>query len=142
MLLGPSRTLYLRRKVKQELIDMGYKPPIIMEDASRKYDNNFLDEKFENIINDFRPDLFFTLFHSTKLMYAVIFEIGYIRGRFQKDITKKLRFLGPEQYDWHSTTAYIAALAPKIGGYAYYNERKRHYKASEIISRLVAILQS
>ena len=74
MLLGPSRKLTLRHKTKSILVQKGYtdKNIIIMEDIQD--DEHYFDKKFGNILDEYKPLLFFALFHENEKMHGVIFE--------------------------------------------------------------------
>jgi hypothetical protein len=137
MLLGPGEFLRFRKQLQKELKELGYKP-IIMEDIEEKRHESGLDEKFERIMKQYDPRLFFAFFHKDTSMEAVIFEIGCICCKYgTHKIGKRLRLLAKKDYDWDKTTAYIRTLFSRTIRDTY-DDRSKHYKASKRIHYLMA----
>lgn len=131
MLLGSSDRLPLRKKIKRELQNEGFKEIIIMEE-----DDNLrnLDEKFASIIAVQKPDFYFAIFHNnTKSINGVVFEIGWLCCRFgSENIADKLQLLFQEGYDVQGTTGYIRALFNRAN-LVFFNEHRKFAKCSQII---------
>jgi hypothetical protein len=111
MLLGPRGKLRLRHKIKTTLVDKGYAHEniIIMEDI--KDDEKYLDSKFSTILDKQAPKLFFAFFHENERMHGVIFELGWICGKYKRlEISDRLRIVSRLDYDWRQTTRYIQSL--------------------------------
>ena len=117
MLLGSSEKLDYRKRLRRKLLRMGYHEIIIMESVKEKsrkdleYDS--LDEKFAWIIREKRPKLIIAIFHKETKDNGIIFEIGWLCGKFgSRRIIDKLRLLFEEGYDLKSeqVTAYISSL--------------------------------
>lgn len=131
MLLGSADRLSVRKKIKEELQDEGFKKIIIMEE-----DNNLrkLDKKFASIVADEKPDFYFAIFHNnTKSINGMVFEIGWLCGNFgSENIADKLKLLLQEGYDIAGTTGYIRALFDRAN-LVFFNEHKPFAKCSQII---------
>jgi hypothetical protein len=96
-----------------DLRNRGYTNVFIMEGVEDVEDEKTLDEKFARIIDQRRPELIFAFFHPDVRMDAVIFEIGWLCGRYTSAaISKKLRVIYEKEYDFYTTTAYIRSLLP------------------------------
>ena len=116
MLLGPSKRLKLRQKVKARLCDKkryGYPPKniIIMEDV--RGDANRVIKKFGNILDKSSPQLFFAMLESnTKVdMGGVIFELGWLCGKYnKKEISERLRIIIDFDFRYRKTTRYVQSL--------------------------------
>ena len=111
MLLGPSSKLTLRRRIKKILVQKGYadKNIIIMETIQN--DEYYFDEKFGNILNEYKPLLFFALFHENEKMHGVLFELGWICGKYTRlEISERLRIVSAIDYDYKQTTRYIQGI--------------------------------
>jgi hypothetical protein len=92
-----------------------------------------LDKKFETIIKKYNPKLIVAFFMSGALMDAVLFEIGFLCGRYGTDnIVNRLRFIYDKNYDFTNTTKYIGNLMPRIRC-APINETDFYFKASTVI---------
>lgn len=141
MLLGSSERLSYRKRVKRDLLKMKFKKIIIMEEK-RDLDYGSLDEKFESIVGKQKPDLYFAIFHNNaKNINGVIFEIGWLCGRFSsKTIGNKLKFMFEIGYDFkkEKTAAYIQALFNKITR-VNFDDSKKYYKCSELIRTSLSI---
>jgi hypothetical protein len=140
MLLGSYERLRFRRKVKQELLEMGFKGVIIMEDLQKdkkNLDYGSLDEKFESIVKEYNPKLFVAIFHKKAVNFSgVIFEIGWLCGRLRsKAIHTKLRFLFEMGYNLE-TSAYIKALFTKVPRLDF-DESNKYDKCSELIRTIL-----
>lgn len=137
MLLGPNKHTSLRQKIKKELNEKGYKKIVIMENEKDGEDEIGLDEKFERIIKEHKPELFIALFHKKTKMNAVIFEVGWICGKYgPKKVGSKIRFLHDEKFDLARTTAYIETLLPRTTCIPF-NEKLPFTKASTLIHKFV-----
>lgn len=111
MLLGPGTKLNLRRKIRAILVEKGYtkKNIIIMEDI--KDDEHYLVEKFGNSLKKHEPLLFFALFHQEDRMDGVIFELGWICGKYTRPETfERLRIVSVIRHDYTQTTRYIQSI--------------------------------
>ena len=147
MLLGSSiqKHLDFRKKVAQEMADIGFKNVLIMEEIVRKKNLDFssLDDKFEWIVEEFKPTLFLALFHkNVKNLDDMIFEIGWLCGRLSKtNLKDRSRFMFENGYNLERerTTAYIPALFNSIYHYEFY-ESKPHDKCSEWIRSILVSL--
>jgi hypothetical protein len=105
MLLGPSSKLKLRRRIKMDLVQKGYtdKNIIIMETIQD--DEHYFHEKFGNILNESKPLLFFALFHENEKFHGVLFELGWICGKYtRREIDDRLRLVSAIDYDYKQTT--------------------------------------
>lgn len=118
---------------------MGFNKVTIMEEYKEKISKmteyGGIDEKFEWLVEQNQPEVFFAFFHKDTRMDAVIFEIGWICGRFgTKKINTKLKFLFESGYDFQKQqiTAYIDALFSKIPRKEF-DESKNYSKSSELI---------
>jgi hypothetical protein len=127
MLLGPWESLDFRREVKEQLCVKGY-TVIIMEDDEETKDETMLDIKFERIAQRYEP-VFIAFFLEGQKMEGVIFEIGYICGKYGID---RLMLLSSKKYDWYRTTGYMNALIPRVIT-ADFDESITYHKASERI---------
>lgn len=111
MLLGPGRRINLRRKVKEKLYqNYGYprRNIIIMEDMNR--DEKLIIHKFGNILDKYSPQLF-ALFESGMDMGGVIFELGWLCGKYDRlETSKRIRIISDLDYRWRRTTVYLQAL--------------------------------
>jgi hypothetical protein len=110
MLLGPRKKLALRRKVKKALVNSGYPQDniVIMEDIK---DEDFVYNKFGRILKKYSPKLFFSFFHENVPMDGVIFELGWLCGKYSRQkINKRLRIIAKVSHNWMHTTRYIQSL--------------------------------
>src|SRR5687768_2301141 len=123
MLLGPGNQrsnnekqyLEYRRSVKVELIEMGYKRVVIMEDVLTEFGDITLDDKFRRIVNEYDPALFVAFFHKCARMDGVTFEIGWLCSYYHpSELEKRLLVFNEEGFDWNKTTRYIPAFFPNI----------------------------
>lgn len=129
MLLGPWTSIEFRRKVKRQLRKRGYNV-IIMED-DKTIRENMLDIKFDIITKRYEP-LFIAFFLKGR-MDGVIFEIGYLCGKYGiESISDELLFISTMGYDWSKTTSYIDVLIPRVTKDEF-DESKSYRKASERI---------
>jgi hypothetical protein len=142
MLLGPGKCLDFRQKVKDELVQKGYEV-IIMEQLPEMETDSALDEKFERIINKYKPLLFIAFFHKEEAdMVGVIFEIGFISGHYGAiNIRDKLAYLGETRYSWENTSAYIKSSLSKVRSNNY-DEGREYRKASRQIHYFVASIKN
>jgi len=111
MLLGSRRKVRLRHRIKEILVKKGYtrKNIVIMEDIED--DEKYLDEQFGSILDKYSPTLFFAFFHEGVNMDGVIFELGWICGKYNpKEISKRLRIVSDLDYNWKNKTRYIQSL--------------------------------
>jgi len=112
MLLGPRGKLNLRHRIKTKLVENGYADEniIIMEDI-KEDDEKFFDNKFGSILDKHTPQLFFVFFHKNQKMDGVIFELGWICGKYTKlEVIQRLRLISDLDYDWSQTTRYMQSL--------------------------------
>ncbi len=139
MLLGPGKCLDFRHKVKDELVQIYGYEVIIMEELPEMETDSALDEKFERIINKYKPLLFIAFFHKEELdMVGVIFEIGFISGHYGAiNIRDKLAYLGEKGYSWENTSAYISSSLSKVRSNNY-DEEREYRKASRQIHYFIA----
>jgi hypothetical protein len=137
MLLGPGSYLQYRQKVRLDLLNMGYKRVLIMEDLKR-CGHGGINEKFEWIIREYDPRLFVAFFHKESHMDAVIFEIGCLLCKFgSQNIGKKLRFIFEKGFDDSSlTTAYIKDLLSNVAR-VYFDELEEHHRSAELIRTFI-----
>lgn len=114
MLLGPGKRLHLRHEVKRKLQKQyGYpdKNVIIMEDMNK--DEKMIIHKFGNILDKYSPQLFFALFERGLDMGGVIFELGWLCGKYDTlETSKRIRIISDFDYRWRKTTTYLRALLP------------------------------
>ncbi len=111
MLLGPRRKLSLRHKIKATLVEKGYAQENIMVMEDIKDDDKYLDNKFGTILHKYSPKLFFAFFHENERMHGVIFELGWICGKYNRlEVSDRLRIVSRLDYDWKQTTRYIQSL--------------------------------
>jgi hypothetical protein len=141
MLLAPGKEhLTYRKKVKRELIKkFGYKSKniIIMEQIETVTEIKSLDKKFETIIKKYDPQLIVAFFMSGAFMDAVLFEIGFLCGRYGADnIENRLRFVYDDANTFKNTTKYIGTLLPRVKN-SLIDESYRQFKASDVIDRFV-----
>jgi hypothetical protein len=142
MLLGPvgknNKYLNYRKKVKKELMRLGYKTIIIMEEED--FDSNGLEHKFNDIVRKKNPSLFIAFFISKEKMDGVNFEIGWLSCKYTIPIlSKKLRIFGDKKYDWKNTSAYINDLFPNVP-HKHYDDLRDHSRASTLINQAVKSL--
>jgi hypothetical protein len=81
MLLGSGQKEHLefRKKVRDELVEKGFRRIIIMEESlDDEYRDIRLDDKLRRIIEGFDPDLFVAFFHGNARMDGVAFELGWL----------------------------------------------------------------
>jgi hypothetical protein len=144
MLLGPYKFLSFRSQVRDELEAKGYVVKI-MEEHPEMGTDSALDEKFERIIKKHEPVIFTAFFHKdVSDMDGVIFEIGFISGRYGAiNIGDKLTFLGEKGYSWDldKAPAYIKSSLSKITS-NYYDEEREYRKASRQIHYFVANIKN
>lgn len=135
MLLGSSDRLTLRKKIKIELHDEGFKEIIIMEEEPNILK---LDKKFASIVADKKPDFYFAIFHNnTKSINGMVFEIGWLCCKFgSEDIGKKLQLILQEGYNTRDVTGYIRSLFGRTN-LVFFNEHKEFGKCSQIIREAV-----
>ena len=70
-----------------------------------------VDEKFRNILNESKPLLFFALFHENEKFHGVLFELGWICGKYsRREISDRLRIVSAIDYDYKQTTRYIQSI--------------------------------
>jgi hypothetical protein len=108
MLLGSRKKVRLRHRIKDTLVKKGYAEEniVIMEDI--KDGERYLNEKFGSILDKYTPRLFFAFFHKGANMDGVIFELGWICGKYNpKEISERLRIVSELDYNWKNTTRYI-----------------------------------
>jgi hypothetical protein len=135
-LLGPGNDfLEYRRRVKHELLDIGYYKDeniAIMEDKK----DNILDisivEKFERTVQDFDRTLVIAFFHKRARIHAVMFEIGFICCKYGAyNVHQKLRVLHEKRYNFEKN-AYIKTLFPTTPKLEF-DDEKEYSKASKMI---------
>jgi hypothetical protein len=141
MLLAPGKQhLTYRKKVKKELIEkFHYKPEniIIMEQLKNLKNVKRLDKKFEIIIKEYDPQLIVAFFMTGAFMDAVLFEIGFLCGKYNTDkIEARLRFVHDRRYMFDKTTRYIGTLLPSVK-HSPINESDGYFKASTVIDAFV-----
>ena len=109
MLLGPFKRL---EQIKQRLHeDYGYpcENIIIMEVISE--DERLIIGKFGDILSNYTPQLFYALFERNTDMGGVIFELGWLCGKYDKlETSKRVRIIADFDYQWRGTTKYIQEL--------------------------------
>jgi len=139
MLLGPigKNNIHLcyRKKIKEELLLLGFKKIIIME----LEDNNFisLEEKFDRIIVKYDPILIIALFITGEKMDGVNFEIGWLCCKYKiSNLSKKLRILCDPDYNWNNTSAYIYDLFDNVP-HDNYDESHHYSKTSAKIHKSI-----
>jgi hypothetical protein len=111
MLLGPSSKLDLRRRIKEALVKKGYEDGNIIIMETIKDDEHYFDKKFGNILDKYRPLLFFAFFHKNEKMHGVIFELGWICGEYSRvEISERLRIVSEIDYGYKHTTRYIQSI--------------------------------
>jgi hypothetical protein len=111
MLLGPSSKLNLRRRIKKNLVQKGYTDRNIIIMETIQDDEHYFDEKFRNILNESKPLLFFALFHENEGFHGVLFELGWICGKYsRREISDRLRIVSAIDYDYKQTTRYIQSI--------------------------------
>jgi hypothetical protein len=111
MLLGPGTKLKLRHDIKATLAQKGYTKENIIIMEYIKDDENYLDEKFGNILEKYAPLLFFALFHQKERMHGVIFELGWICGKYTRpEISERLRIVLSTRHDYTQTTRYMQSI--------------------------------
>jgi hypothetical protein len=112
MLLGSGRRLHLRRNIRDKLHKRyGYplKNIIIMEDVNK--DEKLIIRKFGDILDKYSPQLFFALFESKLDMSGVVFELGWLCGKYDTlETSKRIRIISDFEYQWKKTTGYLRAL--------------------------------
>jgi hypothetical protein len=114
LLLGPGgEHLNYRQKVRNDLIkNFNYKHEdiVIMEDIDdQKF--NTIDKKFDYILRKYNPKAIIAFFRNNAYMGGVIFEIGYICGKYgPNNIGYRLRFAFQKGYDIHHMTRYVKNL--------------------------------
>ena len=90
-----------------------------MEEVADQLTDSGIDEKFGRIADTYDPALFIAFFHSNKRsrpvnMEAVIFEIGYICGKYgSRHIGERLRILSEKKYDWEKNNSIYQNFIPK-----------------------------
>jgi hypothetical protein len=133
MLLGSGQKEHLefRRKVRDELVEKGFRRIIIMEESpDDEYRDVSLDDKLRRIIDDFDPDLFVAFFHGNTRMDGVAFELGWLCCKFSStEMDEKVRIFLDQSFDWNETTSYIPSLEAHVQAIRF-DESKQHSKAS------------
>jgi hypothetical protein len=85
-----------------------------MEDIEDKRDFKSIDEKFDYILNHYDPKAIVAFFRNNAQMDAVIFEVGYICGKYGPAKTAdRFWFAFEEGYDFTITTRYVRNLFTK-----------------------------
>lgn len=140
MLLGSGERQHLefRKKVRDELVEKGFKKIIIMEEnVDREYEDVSLDGKLRRIIEGSDPDLFVAFFSKDARMDGVAFELGWLCCKYYViGIDEKIRILFDRAFDWSETTSYIPSLFVRIP-IVPFDESKPYEKASIIIEKSV-----
>jgi hypothetical protein len=135
MLLGAGSRLKDRQDIRLELIQKGYQNIIIMENMEDNPTDRSLDAKFGRIVGTELPDFFFALFHKEARMDGVTFEIGWLCNIFTaREMSRRLRILYQEGYQWTDTTAYIPSLFVGVPNMPF-NESETYSKASTYIEK-------
>jgi hypothetical protein len=94
MLLGPGSKLTLRRGIKKALVQKGCTDTNIIIMETIEDDEHYLDQKFGNILDEYKQLLFFALFHENEKMHGVIFELGWICGKYSRlEVSERLRIV-------------------------------------------------
>jgi hypothetical protein len=139
MLLGSaeSKPLLHRINVKDDLIKIGYKEVIIMENEGDRLTDKSLDDKFRRITDESMPDLIIAMFHRDAKVDGVVFEMGWLCCKYHYvELRNKLRILYENNYDWRQTTAYIPELFFSVPNRGY-DDTKEYSKASTCIHKFV-----
>ncbi|MFY9796324.1 MAG: hypothetical protein WBF33_01015 [Candidatus Nitrosopolaris sp.] len=132
-----KRYLEYRRSIRLELIEMGYKKVMIMEDELGKFLDISLDDKFHRIVKEYDPRLFIAFFHDGARMDGVTFELGWLCSHYTAiELEKRLLIFNERDYNWNMTTWYIPSLFPNMGPVTV-DESHPCLKASVLINRRV-----
>ena len=141
MLLGSAQDqpLEFRKRVRDELVEMGFRNIIIMEEsADREYEDISLDGKLRRIISVSNPDLFVAFFHKDARMDGVIFELGWLCCKFSTiGINEKLRIFFDQSFDWNAITSYISSLSVHVQSAAPLDESNPYRKASTQVKNTI-----
>jgi hypothetical protein len=135
MLLGPGECIRYREQVRIELIEMGFKRVILMEEEIDKLKDISLDDKFHRIIDEKDPSMFIAFFHNGVRMEGVTFELGWLCCKYHATaLNQKLKILTEKNYDVSKTTPYISSILQRVLK-SEFDESKIYSKASERISK-------
>jgi hypothetical protein len=143
MLLGPGKYyLETRQKTQLELVEIGYKRVVIMEQIMDRLTDRSLDDKFNRIITIYAPRLYIAFFHNDAKMDGVTFELGWLCHMYHSSgLNNNLRILLEPGYDWKQTTPYVPSLLPGVSAIEF-DDSKPYSKASELIHKCVLNLPS
>lgn len=84
---------------------------LIMEEI--KKDEKMIIRKFGGILDKYSPYFFFALFERGLEMGGVIFELGWLCGKYDTvEISKRIRIISDFDYRWRRTTGYLRTLLP------------------------------
>ncbi|HYA84510.1 MAG TPA: hypothetical protein VEH06_13850 [Candidatus Bathyarchaeia archaeon] len=132
-----ERYLDYRKRIRLELIELGYKKVMIMEDELGKFLDISLDDKFHRIVKEYDPRLFIAFFHIGARMDGVTFEIGWLCSHYNaNELEKRLLIFNERDYKWNMTTWYISSLFPNTGPVTV-DESDPRLKASVLINQRV-----
>jgi hypothetical protein len=132
MLLGPGKEhLESRKKVQLELAEIGYRKVLIMEQEMDSLTDKSLDDKFNRIILQYVPIVYFAFFYNEAKMDGVTFELGWLCHKFHSSgLNNSLRILYERKYDWNKTTPYVPSILPSVIAIPF-DESKPYSRALE-----------
>jgi hypothetical protein len=140
MLLGSGQVEHLgfRKKVRNELIERGFRTIIILEESpDDEYADVSLDDKFRRIVKGNEPDLFVAFFHGNARMDGVAFELGWLCCKFSTaEMDEKVRIFLDKSFDWSETTSYIPSLDVHVRCSSF-DESEPHTKASIKVEKTI-----
>lgn len=100
MLLGPGKEhLEDRQNVALELVEIGYRNVVIMEQTSDSLADKGLVDKFGRILSTYLPRLYIAFFYKGARMDGVAFELGWLSHMYESSgLTNNLRLLFEKGY--------------------------------------------